>query len=229
VLGTALFAWPYAALALGVAGMLALVIWPRPVEAPSRWRDPAWLVCLLLPVYMVHQFEEHGVNVLGQRYHFLSELCAAIGHKDVRDCPAGPAFIFAVNVGGVWLAGLLAIVFRRRNILVGACAVGLLLVNAVIHIGQALFHHSYDSGLLTALVLFVPLCGWTLHQLLSQGILDTRRVVLVVATGVVMHAALLASLFAHGAGLLSETSLLVLNVLNGLWVWPFGSLARRMA
>ena len=224
----ALLGWPFLALVLGVAGLLALLCWPRPPAAPSRWRDPQCLVCLVLPLYMLHQFEEHGINALGQRYHFIEDLCAWLGQPDLSHCPASPAFIFAVNVGGVWLAGLLAILYRRRNVLVGACAVGLPLVNAVAHVGQALVRLSYNSGLLTAVVLFVPFCAWTLRQLFRSGVLDGERLALVVASGVGMHLVLIGSILAHGAGLLPQTPLLVLNVVNGGVPWALASLGRRL-
>jgi hypothetical protein len=49
--------WPFLGLALGIAWLVALLVAPRAAGAPPRWRDPAWLVCLMGPVYMVHQFE----------------------------------------------------------------------------------------------------------------------------------------------------------------------------
>jgi hypothetical protein len=73
------------------------------------WRDPSWLVCLMLPIYMLHQFEEHGIDAFGARYHFINDLCTTLGHPSLADCPANPAFVLAVNVGGgVWIPGLLA-------------------------------------------------------------------------------------------------------------------------
>jgi hypothetical protein len=223
-----LYGWPFVALAAGLVGLLALFGWPRPSGSASRWRDPRWLVCLMLPVYMIHQFEEHGVDLFGRRFHFLNDLCATLHHPNVADCPADPAFIFAVNVGAVWIAGALAILWRRRNIMVGACAMGIPLVNTFAHCVAAVRAGHYNSGLLTALILFVPMCAWALVQLRHADLLDARRVVWVVVSGVAVHAVLMGSLLAHGRGLLPEAPLLVINAVNGCIPFVVGSLIGAM-
>jgi hypothetical protein len=212
--------WPFAALALGLAISCALLARPR-------WRDPEWLVCLVLPIYMLHQFEEHGYNLFGQRFHFLPELCTLLGHPRLDECPADPSFVFAVNVGGVWIQGLLAIAYRRRNVLVGACALGTPLVNVIAHLGPALAFRAYNSGLLTALLLFVPYCGWTLRVFRRNGLLDGRRLAIVIACGVLTHAILAASVFAKEGGVIGQPLFLALNVAYGLLPLAGGALARR--
>ncbi len=210
-----LYDWPFLGLALGVLGLAALIAGPR--QRPgSRWRDPQWLVCLTLPVYMIHQFEEHGFDLLGRRYHFLAAMCAMLGHPDLAHCPADPAFILAVNVGGgVWIPGLVAIALRRKNVAVGACTVGIPLINTLAHVGPAIAFGSYNPGLATALVLFIPCCGWILTQLWRAGVLDGRGLMAVIATGLALHGVLIASVFAHGAGLLPEAPFLAVNVVDG--------------
>lgn len=210
-----LYDWPFIGLVLGVLGLTMLVAWPRR-RLGSRWRDPEWLVCLTLPVYMIHQFEEHGFDLLGRRYHFLAAMCAMLGHPDLAHCPADPAFILAVNVGGgVWIPGLLAIALRRKNVTVGAYTIGIPLINIVAHVGPAIVLGSYNPGLLTAVFLFIPFCGWTLTQLWRAGVLDAKGLVAVIATGVALHAVLVASVLAHGSGLLSEAPFLAINVVDG--------------
>jgi hypothetical protein len=165
---------------------------------------------------MIHQFEEHGFDLLGRRYHFLAAMCTMLGHPDLAHCPADPAFILAVNVGGgVWIPGLLAIAMRRRNVAVGACTVGIPLINTVAHIGTAILLGSYNPGLFTAVFLFIPFCGWTLAQLLRAGALDGKGLVAVIATGIALHGVLIASVFAHGSGILPEAPFLAINVADG--------------
>lgn len=224
VLDALLFDWPFVGLAAGLLGLVALALWPRPQASLPRWRDPSWLVCLMLPIYMVHQFEEHGVNLLGQRFHFLSELCGTLGHAALDGCPASPSFIFAVNVGGgVWIPGLLAIVWRNRNVMVGASAFGVPLVNALAHIGPGLVKGTYNSGVVTAVLLFVPVCGWVLLRLRQAGCLDGRRLAAVIGSGVGLHGLLLASLVAHERGLISQGVLLTFNVAYGFFPLAVGA------
>ena len=207
--------WPFFALACGLGGLLGLLLRPRPADRPPRWRDPAWLLCLMLPVYMVHQFEEHGFDVLGRRYHFVVDMCGMLGHASPASCPADPAFIFAVNVGGVWVAGLCAILWRRRNPMVGACAFGIPLVNGVAHLGPAIAHGAYNSGLLTGVLVFLPLGAYVLRTLVHAGILDLRRVAVVIASGVAVHAALMGVLLAYAGGVIPRPLMLGLQVAIG--------------
>lgn len=224
-----LFGWPFFALGAGLVALAAMLVAPRPAQAPPRWRDPAWLVCLTWPVYMVHQFEEHGVDLLGRRYHFLVEMCTMLGHADLAGCPADPAFILAVNVGGVWLAGLTAVVWRRRNPMVGACVLGLPLVNGFAHLGPAIVHGQYNSGVLTGTLLFLPLGAYVVRELVRARVLEPRRIPVVFASGGVVHAVLLGALLAYGAGLLPHAAMLAIQVLNGLVPLAFGTLFRSRA
>jgi hypothetical protein len=221
------YGWPWLGLAAAVVCLAALLL-ERRREAGSRWRDPSWLVCLMLPVYMLHQFEEHGINLRGEHYHFLAELCAMLGRPDLSRCPADPVFVLAVNCGGgVWIPGLLAIFFRRRNPMVGACAMGIPLVNAVFHIGQAVARGSYNSGLATAALLFVPMCAWTLAQLRRSGLLEPGQLASIAGSGLLLHAVLIASVLGRLYGILSAGALVAINVADGIiplvFAWRLGS------
>jgi hypothetical protein len=186
-----------------------------------RRREAAWLVCWVLPVYMLHQFEEHGVDLLGRRYAFLAALCRTTGFT-LEDCPADAWFILAVNVGAVWLGGALAIAFRRRNTLVGACAFGIPLVNAFIHIAQAIAFRGYNPGLLSAVVLFLPVCFYALRVLKPP-------LWRVIACGVLTHGVLIAGFFARAHGVLGWGADLALQTANGLWPLVLGFVPMRRA
>jgi hypothetical protein len=222
-----LYDWPWVGLLAGLFGVAALLGWPRSAHAGSRWKDPSWLVCLMLPVYMLHQFEEHGINFLGQHYHFLTELCLALGHPDPKNCPGTPAFVVAVNCGGgVWIPGLLAILLRHRNVMVGACAMGIPLVNAIVHIGDALVSGHYNSGVVTAVVLFLPMCAWTLLQLRRNGLLQPRRLAAVIASGVLLHVTLAGSILGKEHDLWGEQLVLLINIFNFLIPFGLGTLVQ---
>jgi uncharacterized membrane protein len=98
---------------------------------------------LLLPAYMVHQCEEHDHD----RFRlFFNE---TIGNGfDVLS----PRAVFITNVPGVW--GVIA------PSLYGAVWLNLgWALTAVVHIVHAVLFRRYNPGLVTALVLFLPL-GW---------------------------------------------------------------------
>ncbi|MEP7120716.1 MAG: HXXEE domain-containing protein [Byssovorax sp.] len=227
-MGAILFDWPYTALAVTPLMLAAFALEKRAPDAAPRWRDPASILPLLWPMYLLHQFEEHGVDLLGRRYAFLGELCRVLGPIGASgDCPADPAFIFAVNCVGAQIAFLLSVVFRKKRPVIAACAWGIALVNAVTHIGSAIAHLAYNPGLLTSVVLFVPMSAWMLHTVLKAGVVERRRVPRIFATGVALHAVLLGSLLLHARGWLSETGLLLVNGANGLWPLVFGTLGLK--
>jgi hypothetical protein len=224
-MGAILFDWPYLALAVAPVLLVAFALERRAPDAPPRLRDPAFVLPLLWPMYLVHQFEEHGRDLLGRRYAFLGDLCAVLGHaSDPGGCPADPAFIFAVNAVGCQIAFALCLAFRRRRPLVAACAWGIPLVNAVTHVGSAVAHGAYNPGVLTSLILFAPMSAWMLYTVLRAGVVERRQVPRIVATGVVVHAVLLGSLMLHARGWLSREAVLAVNAANGLWPLVLGSI-----
>jgi hypothetical protein len=205
--------------------MLAgLAVAARRAGGPTPWRDPAWVLPLLWPMYLVHQFEEHGIDLLGHRFAFLASLCATLGHSNLADCPADVAFVFAVNVVGCQLAFAMSWLFRRRNPLIAACAWGIPLVNAVAHLGPAVIHRAYNPGVLTSIILFVPLGAWMLYTVVRSGVVSGRQVLRIFASGIVSHAVLLGSLNLRGRGLISHEALLVMNGFNGLLPLAFGTI-----
>jgi hypothetical protein len=221
-MSTILLAWPYAGVGLAVLMIAWLALEKRNGSAPARWQDPAWVLPLLWPMYLVHQFEEHGVDLLGRHYSFLGELCGTLGYAQIQECPADRAFIFAVNAIGCQMAFAMSWIFRRRNPLVAACAWGIPLVNAVTHVAGAVTHRAYNPGVATSLILFAPLSAWMLRTALRSGMIERSQVLRIVASGVVIHAVLVGSLLLRAQGWLSHEALLFLNAANGLWPLAFG-------
>ena len=73
-----LFDWPWAGLILA-AVLAAVLLRDLRGAGPRVWEDPRWVLGWLWPVYLLHQFEEHGIDVLGRRYAFLAALCGMLG------------------------------------------------------------------------------------------------------------------------------------------------------
>ncbi|MEO0325326.1 MAG: HXXEE domain-containing protein [Myxococcota bacterium] len=210
-----LYGWPYVGLALAAGLLLYLVFEPRPANATPRWRDPAFVLPLLWPMYIVHQFEEHGIDIFGRRYSFLEAFCHTIGYASVDLCPADPVFIFCVNAIAVWVGGILAFVYRRRWPLLAACAWGIPLVNTFTHVAGALRSGGYNPGLLTGLVLFLPMTYWMARTVVDAGLLRWRDMGWVVASGVATHVVLLLSIVLYAGSAISWGTLQGVNALNG--------------
>lgn len=166
--GTLLREWVW----LGVGGAFFLAVgWLAAREpGPARADD---LGALILVGYLLHQFEEHGVDCLGRPYAFLGQANGWLGPLlgcTSADCPLTEEAIFFVNTVLVWWPlGLGALLGRRAPALTAVVA-GLPAANAVAHLGPALLGHGYNPGLVTGLALFVPSVAVTWRALLRAGV-----------------------------------------------------------
>lgn len=161
-----------------LAGLVLLALTPLLL---GGWDRAAVLAFLALPVYMLHQYEEHDDD----RFHRFVVVHLGKG-RDVLPTPD----IFLVNVVGVW-AVMVAVLWlaRRADPGFGVIAGYLLLVNAAVHIAAAAALRLYNPGLVTGVVLFVPL-GVAILATSPAGIgLHLLGLVLVVG----LHAAIVVS------------------------------------
>lgn len=134
-----------------LAGVLLLFLAPLLV---AGWERPAALAYLTLPIYMLHQFEEHDDD------RFRRFVNGVLGHgRELLTVRA----VFVINFLGVWvlLAACLWLV-RLDGAGWAALAGWLLVVNALLHVGQGIALRRYNPGLVTAVVLFLPLGTLTL-------------------------------------------------------------------
>ncbi|MFG1462007.1 HXXEE domain-containing protein [Xanthobacter sp. DSM 24535] len=208
--------WPW--IGLGAAGaLLSLLAASDGLQADrriSRWFDLQWLLWLTVAAYLLHQFEEHGVSLFGAPYAFRGALCATLGYGDAVACPIPLAFITAVNVSAVWVAGFASALVARRWPLVGLSFLSVPLVNAFVHIVPAVLERRYNPGLATAVVLFLPLCLWTLSVAVRRHGAGLRELALLVLAGVLVHAVLMGSLMAYLRGFLGVAPLVAIQILN---------------
>lgn len=130
------------AIVLGLLGPLL-----RPVFGQSRF-----LIFLQLPVYMLHQFEEHGH---GRFKAYVARLFPrARGVSDENIC--------IVNVG-VWVINLAALYLARFDRLaLSLIAPYLAVVNGILHLVTGVRARRYNPGLVTATVLLLPVGGVSL-------------------------------------------------------------------
>ncbi|MEM8570538.1 MAG: HXXEE domain-containing protein [Pseudomonadota bacterium] len=135
--------WVYGGM---LAGLLLLLLSPL---LTAGWDSASVMLFLTLPIYMLHQYEEHDAdrfrqfvnNELGGGHELLSRRA-----------------VFWINILGVWVL-LAAALWLAREVSSGWAAIGawLLLINALVHVLPGIALRRYNPGLATAIVLFVPL------------------------------------------------------------------------
>ena len=141
-----------------LGGLLLLLLAPLFLRG---WPTALAAAFFCLPAYMIHQYEEHDDD----RFRvFMNRILA--GGREALTRRA----VFIINVPGVWgvIALALWLAARVRPGL-ALIAVYLPLLNALIHIAHAAITRSYNPGLVSAVVLFLPLCGWCLFAMQQAG------------------------------------------------------------
>ncbi|MEJ1936008.1 HXXEE domain-containing protein, partial [Nostoc sp. NIES-2111] len=97
--------------------------------------------------------------------------------------------VFVINIVGVWLL-MAAVIVAARTVDpgLGAIAVYLVLVNALLHVGQGIALRCYNPGMLTAIVVFLPL-GLAAWQGLGPSATPAMHA-LGLAVAIAVHAAI---------------------------------------
>jgi hypothetical protein len=146
--------WPFACLFTASVMFLLTPIWFHAAGTALA------LIVLQLPLYMVHQFEEHT----GDRFRKYLNL-------NVAHCEAlTPAATFWINSIGVWGLDLVAIYLATFvNLSFGLVAFYLPIINGLTHIREAVARREYNPGLCTSIFLFLPISGWSLYMVATQS------------------------------------------------------------
>jgi hypothetical protein len=226
---------------IGLVGALALLALSfgsrllRSDPASSRWRDRVWLSWMAVVAYLLHNVEEYGVDLLGQRHAFPAALCALLRLPPYPGCPIHPSFFVAVNIPLFWVVGPVAALQSRRHPLIGLSLYSVIIINALIHVLSAVGTGAYNPGLLTAVVVFLPLSAWVGHACFGRGGLSYKALAFVIVWGVVLHAILAVPMLLFASGKISNTVLVWLQLLNApllllvMWFaerWRGGALLR---
>ena len=147
------------------------------------WSLALLLIWLQLPIYMLHQYEEHDDD----RFRRFVNATIGRGHEMLSRLD-----VFVINIAGVWGVDTLAFCLAARvHIGLGLIAVYLSLVNSVGHCLQAVALRKYNPGTVTAVVLFMPLGGLTLWVLAGSGKVTATDHLIGVGTALLIHAGII--------------------------------------
>lgn len=141
-----------------LAGLLLLLLTPVLVHS---WQAPLVATFLCLPIYMLHQYEEHDND------RFRLFVNQKIGEGRVG---LSPLAVFVINVPGVWgIIGMSLALAATVNVGFGLVAIYLVLLNGTIHVVQAVISRGYNPGLGTAITLFLSLGGYGIVAIRHAG------------------------------------------------------------
>ena len=203
---------------LAISAVLLILLFAtnifRSRQDSSRWRDPVWLAWLAPAGYMVHQWEEYGIDLLGRAFAFPDVLCAANGLPAYPDCSVPEVTFAAINVPGIWIAGLVCALLSRKHPLVGLSLYGIYITNAIAHIGVAVATSTYNPGVLTSVLIQLPLFAWVAYAMSGNKAIGKSGIAMLFLAGVVLSAVLLGSVKSFAHGLISGGVLVAIQILN---------------
>lgn len=213
------FAWPW--FGSVAAALLLFLLFAtdrlRGDRSLPRWRDPVWLSWLAVPIYMIHNVEEYGVDLLGRVHTFPDALCSTLGPAPYPACPVPPAFFLAVNLPLFWVAAPVIALLSPRHPFAGLAVYGLLITNSPSHIVPMLLGKGYNAGVFTATFLFLPAFAWVAYACFGPGQMSRLRgLPVLIGAGVLVHVVLLGSLVAFLHGAIGATLLLCLQLINAV-------------
>ena len=163
-----------------LAAVLLLLLAPLLL---GDWPALLAVTFLHLPAYMLHQYEEHDRD----RFRLFFNQTIGKG-RDVLS----PLAVFITNVPGVW--GVITLSLYGAVVLNpgwGLIPIYLVLINAFVHMVHAVVFRRYNPGLATALVVFLPLGGFSLRLLQQSGAGSPGYHALGLLASVLIHATIL--------------------------------------
>lgn len=171
-----------------LAGLLLLMLFPL---LTAGWSMPLALTFLHLPMYMLHQYEEHDQD----RFRTFFNRTVG-GGKPVLSSLA----VFIINVPGVWGVIVIATYLAAlREPGLGLIAVYLAVVNGLVHIGHALAFKMYNPGLATGAALFLPVGAYSIWQFHMAGVAGFVAHATGITVAVAIHAGIIVYVRSRGA------------------------------
>ena len=191
----------------------------RTEASPPILNDIALMASLFASAYLVHQVEEHWVDFLGREYPLYDVLNSLIAtyFGEEKYGVMTPTAIFYINAGTVWTIAFVAILLSPKQIFPVLAIAGLIFVNGIAHILNAIAGMAYNSGLGTSILIFLPLSILFFRALLNSGAVSLALVGAAVLWGFLAHILLFAGLFAANVyGIIPEALYYVVLILWGL-------------
>lgn len=210
------YLWPW--IGLGAAIVLTIMLFATRMlqndKSCPRWKDPTWVAWLAAVAYMFHNVEEYGIDMTGSALGFPTMIYNVMGFNYPE-----VLFLF-VNLPMIWVVGPVLAVLSRKYPVMALGMPAFELMNTLTHVPGAIALGGYNAGLLTVVVLFVPVVVLALVFLCGRGRIRYRAFFACLLIGLLYHVVLFASVFGTDAGVGSPAIwATVLLIAAALVVW----------
>jgi hypothetical protein len=177
--------WLKATLLLGLVAALAILAW----MVHSGGDLAGWMFWLIWPAMAVHQVEENVFTelILGQRGRFTSWV-RTVGY-DIT-----PRRALTLNVGVGWTLAIAAGLAGEHLPLVPLFVAIVEAVNGLWHLSITSLTRRWSPGVLSGVVIAVPLAFFLIFQCLRNGTVSPLAVLILIVLACVSHHLFLSSL-----------------------------------
>jgi hypothetical protein len=169
---------------------------------------------MAMVAYLLHNVEEYGLDALGRWHSFPDQFSIRFGLPGYPDNPIPTAYWLSVNITLFWIAAPLAALLSRRHPIVGLAMYSVVFTNALVHLAPFAMGTGYNPGVLSAIVVFLPLSAWVGYACFGKGRLSYKVMALIIFAGVLLHAILMVSTFMFIGGKIGGTTLVLVQIAN---------------
>lgn len=142
-------------------------------------------IWLQTPLYMLHQFEEHGA---GGFKRFVNTQVFKAGDREVLT----DRKIFWINIPIIWVLFPLFSILSAINPVLGLWIPVFSVFNALSHIIMTVVKRKIAPGFFVSLFLNIPAGAFTIYLFYVQGLVNTLAILLSIAVTIVLHVIVLA-------------------------------------
>eukprot|EP01067_Filipodium_phascolosomae_P000103 Filipodium_phascolosomae@DN1080_c0_g1_i1.p1 len=165
------------------------------IGSSNLYDNLRFLFWSMLPVWMIHNFEQHGFDFKSRHFQWAGWVNAtAFGCSSGVGCPVTPETVWMIYGLNVYWNVVLCLLLMKHIPAATAVNLGILVVNAVTPVLAAAIDVNYNPGLVSAIFLLVPLCAWTLYELYNTGGATPLALGVYIGIGILYQGLLIAAL-----------------------------------
>ncbi|UOK42211.1 MULTISPECIES: HXXEE domain-containing protein [Flavobacterium] len=136
---------------------------------------------------------------------------------------SGPAssYFLAVNITAFWIMSPTCALLSRKHPFTGLAVYSIILVNTFFHLMPTLSTGSYNAGLVTTILLFIPILAWLLSKCLGTGKHKRRAILYLVLGGLMYHIILTGPMFLALKINIADSIIALSQILNAVILLAF--------
>ena len=161
----------------------------------SKWKDFTWLSWLGMTIYLVHNVEEYGIDLFGNRNSFPNQIYTMLGQ--IAPNATGPAtsYFLAVNITAFWVMSPICALLSRKRPFTGLAVYSIILINTFFHLMPSIVGGAYNPGLVSTILFFIPILIWLFSKCLKNGKYKRQAIFFLGLGGIMYHIILTVPMF----------------------------------